>query len=535
MRGGNRVSAHRGSNNKSSHRFAETPKANIQRSALGRSSGLTTTLNSGFLVPIWCDEGLPGDTLTVKANTFARMATPLHPIFTGQTISTFWFSVPNRLLWSKWKRFMGEQAKPSDSVDFMVPQVEQPAGGCVGQSLSDYMGIPTLVPDLAHSALWHRAYALIWNEWFRDENLQDSTGFSDGDGPDAASLYPLLRRGKRHDFFTSALPWPQKGDDVLMPLGSTAPVVSDEGFGGSGQPFFSSSPASVNTWLTGDGTATRSAGWEDGAFDGRAKWSTTHLVADLSLASSATIQDIRTAITLQQLLERDARGGTRYPEQIKSHFGVSSPDGRQQRPEYLGGGMTPINVNPVANTSGSSGDLGDLAAFVTASGMGQGFVHSFTEHCTVIGLACITANLSYQQGLPKMFSRREKYDFYFPTLANLGEQVVHNKEIYAQGSDDLAADEAAFGYQEAWAEYRYKPSQITGKMRSNDPQSLDTFHLAIDFPSLPLLNASFIEEDPPIARVIAVPSEPEWLLDVWFNVNHVRPMPVRSRPGLKRF
>lgn len=495
------------------NRFSQVPNVSIPRSSFDRSHGHKTTIDTDTLYPVYVDEALPGDTFNLNMQGFARLNTPIFPIMDNLFMETFFFEVPMRIVWDNFRKFMGERyPDPDSSIDFTVPQaVATSSSNDVGK-LSDYMGIPTDVDGLSYSNLFHRAYNMVYNEWFRDQNLQDSVTVDTDDGPDDPSDYVLMKACKKHDYFTSALPWPQKGDAVDIPIGTKADVTTLVSSASSGS-------VSVDT----DGDIFYGTNEQGNA--------TNKMFADLSNATAATINQLREAFQIQKLLERDARGGTRYIEIIRSHFNVTSPDGRAWRPVYLGGGRSHVNISPVAQTSStdSTSPQGNLSAMGTTHINNHGFTKSFTEHSIVIGILVVRADLTYQQGLNRMFSRSTRYDFYWPALAQIGEQEVLNKEIYAQGT---SADDNAFGYQERYAEYRYKPSLITGKMRSDASGTLDSWHLSEDFSSLPSLNSSFIESNTPMARVVAVNTEPDFYLDMLFNVKCARPMPLYGIPGM---
>jgi hypothetical protein len=546
-------------NRSTQHLFSQIPSTQIPRSVFDRSHGYKTTFDSGFLVPFYVDEVLPGDSFKLTATLFARLATPIVPFMDNLYLETFFFFVPNRLVWDNWQKFNGEQKNPNDSTDFLIPTV---SGTKVpNQTLWDYFGLPTNVDKaLKVNALPFRAYNLIFNEWFRDENLQESLKVPTGDGPDNLADYKLAHRGKRHDYFTSCLPWPQKGPGVEISLGGSIPVSGDVSFyrqvgsyhvdGGIGSVsnwsdkvlFKETVPFSIGrkdaAWAGSDPipfqgafTATDSHPSQISSFAGKYGITSDGFTADLSKATPISINDLRQAFQIQKLYERDARGGTRYTEILRSHFGVISPDARLQRPEYLGGSSARISINPVQQTSSTNDTTpqGNLAAYGVVADSFHGFSKSFVEHGYVFGFVNVRADLTYQQGLNRMWSRQGRFDFYWPVLAHLGEQAVLNKEIYAQGTAD---DDKVFGYQERYAEYRYYPGQITGKFRSTDPQPLDSWHLAQKFNSLPTLSAQFIRDDPPVSRVIAVQNEPQFLFDSYIRLKCARPMPVYSVPGL---
>lgn len=544
--------------NTESH-FAINPHVDIERSTFDRSTQLKTTFNAGELVPIFVDEVLPGDTFNMDTASVVRMSTPIHPVMDNCNLDLYYFFVPNRLLWDHWKEFNGENTttKWEQTTEYEIPQITAPSGGWQKGTIADYMGIPINVGNLSVNHLPFRAYVKIWNDWFRDQNLQDPAYLTTGDATTAGSnsnSYQVdaqkggkcLPVNKYHDYFTSALPEPQKGPSVLLPLGETANVIGNgqvlglqNGSTTYGMAFGTSSNTHLlaATSVTGAATGTDSMSGtpSNGAKMGVSTDPTkSGLIADLSTATAATVNQLRQAFQIQKLYERDARGGTRYIEIIKSHFGVTSPDARQQRPEYLGGKRIPINIDQVLQTSATdtTSPQGNTAAFSLTVDVDGSFTKSFTEHGFIIGLACIRTEHTYQQGVEKMWNRKRRFDFYWPALANIGEQPILNKEIYAQGT---SADNEVFGYQEAWAEYRYKPSRVSGAFRSTYAQSLDVWHYGDSYSSQPILGDTWIRETKAnIDRTLAVQSslEDQFIGDFYFKNMCTRPMPIYSIPGL---
>jgi len=522
----------RNSKMRQTHQFSQTKRAEIPRSSFDLSHGLKTTFDAGLLIPILSLEVLPGDTINLRTSLFGRLATPIKPILDNLYLETFFFFTPYRQVWENWVRFNGEQTSPNDSTDFVIPRMSNVGPSGIG-GLSDYMGVPTgtIFDDINVSALPFRCYNKIYNFWFRDQNLVADVPENIGDGPDANADYSIKRRRKRRDYITSALPFAQKGDEVVVPIGDTAPILANAGIASGQEVLVGNTDTRGDNWDLNSGVPTKLQ------FGDPAVAGVPSLYADLRAATSITINALRESFQIQKLLERDARGGTRYPEILKSHFRVTDPALLvHQRPLYLGGGSTMINITPVQQTvpeaegQDPKTPQGNLAGYGTVSASNHGFTSSFTEHGHIIGLVNVRADLTYQQGLERYWSRATRFDFYWPALSHLGEQIIRNSELFV--SNDSAIDDDVFGYMPRYDEYRFKQSQITGEFRSAATASLDVWHLAQDFATLPSLNVGFIEDNPPIDRVVAVPSEPDMLLDVYFKIRAARPLPLYATPGL---
>lgn len=586
--------------------FSKLPNVKIERSLFDRSTQNKLSFNAGKLIPIFADEYLPGDTFTLDTSIILRTSSPfIKPVMDNMYADIYYFSVPNRLVWEHWKEFMGENTSGpwTQQTEYTIPQVQSPTNGWAIGTIADYFGMPTApIAGYAYqtSALFFRAYALIWNQYFRDENLMNFTDFRTDDaitmGSNGGVLETDAIKGgqplpvcKFHDYFTSALPGTQKGAEVKLNLSSdyvpvfgngyALPLVDNPGdgqnyksyklVGGNGVYDYNTSSSTLSgdigiiqgnnlTWqqkVTGFSTGGQYLINHDGSpymleqtygktlgLAGSSQLDrpeSSGLVADVSSLNTTTINNLREAFALQRLLEKDARGGTRYIEMIKAHFNVNSPDARLQRPEYLGGKRIPINISQVVQMSGTESNSGtqqtpqaNVAAYSLTADKSSSFTKSFTEHGMIIGLICVRTEHTYQQGLNKMFSRKRRYDFYFPTLAHLGEVPILNQEIYLNGTN---TDQQTFGFQEVWAEYRYKPSMVCGEMRSNATNSLDVYHFADDYASKPVLGQSWIQEtETNIDRTLAIPSTTsnQFIADIYFTYRCARPMPTYSIPGL---
>lgn len=550
-------------NRNSEYNFAQNPQVGVSRSRFQRNNDSKTTFNTGDLIPIYLDEVLPGDTHQIDVACVMRMATPIFPVMDNAFCDFYFFFVPNRLLWEHWKEFMGENKETAwtPKTEYSVPQVTAPTGGWAEGTLADYLGLPTKVEGISVSALPGRAYGLIYNEWFRNQNVTQPTlvevtdattaGKNDGSATNdsAITLAKPLKAAKVFDYYTGALPEPQKGEPITIPLTGNAPIKAylEKEMQTPATGIKKPDGSIYGPWRWGDGTTDLNQsdfydskmygiiskpGYEYSDTTGNKTSDNAYLGADLGAVTAATINQLRQAFQIQKLLEKDARGGTRYREVLREHFGVISPDSRMQIPEYLGGYRLPINVSQVIQTSSSdeTSPLGNTAALSVTTMNKPMFTKSFTEHGLIMGLAVVRTDQTYQQGIERMWSRKGRYDYYWPVLANIGEQAILNKEIYAQGN---AKDDEAFGYQEAWADYRYKPSKVTGLFRSNAQQSLDAWHYAQDYDALPTLSTAWMEQtDTEMKRTLAVQSQPDFIADFYFMNKTTRCMPVYSIPGL---
>lgn len=545
-------------NRNSEYSFAQNPQVGVSRSRFQRNSDNKTTFNTGDLIPIYLDEVLPGDTHEIDLACVMRMATPIFPVMDNAFCDFYFFFVPNRLLWEHWKEFMGENKETAwtPKTEYSVPQVTAPTGGWEEGTLADYLGLPTKIEGISVSALPGRAYGLIYNEWFRNQNVTQPTlvevtdattkGKNDGSNTNdsAITLAKPLKAAKVFDYYTGALPEPQKGEPITIPITGSAPI----GLYNTDTGDVTINSAKIKeifnyAGLTETNGTYQASYWDPGGGPTANKglavgnatagtYSGVSLGADLSSVNATTINQLRQAFQIQKLLEKDARGGTRYREVLREHFGVISPDSRMQIPEYLGGYRLPINVSQVIQTSSTdnTSPLGNTAALSVTTMNKPMFTKSFTEHGFIMGLAVVRTDQTYQQGIDRMWSRKGRYDYYWPVLANIGEQAILNKEIYAEGSPN---DDKAFGYQEAWADYRYKPNKVTGLFRSNATQSLDAWHYAQDYKSLPFLGTQWMQQsDAEMKRTLAVQSQPDFIADFYFMNKTTRCMPVYSIPGL---
>lgn len=519
--------------------FARVPSINHERSVHDLSHRLSTAFDADYVIPIGVWEVLPGDSWNVRMNFFARFATLLKPLMDNAFIDIHCWFGPNRLLWEHWEEFQGAREDPDDDpLDYTMPQMTIPANGPEVNSLSDYFGLPCdVAAGYTVNALPYRMYNLLRKQWYRDQNLQDSPVVDKDDGPDTLTDYTLFKRGKRHDIFTSCLPWPQKAAAVTIPVGSDSAPIEYVPYTVNNNPMIIRKATDDTTTGSNEGLKQNGSGSVTGALAGGTSGNqfivdpNGRLVADLTSAFATTINDLRLAVATQEMYELDARGGTRYVEALFVRYGVISPDFRLQRIEYLGGGTSIMNVHPVPQTSPTSGGnaQAQLASFATSSGQGIGFNKAFVEHGYIMVVANVRADLKYFQGLDRMWSRETRVDFFEPALAHLGEEAILNKEIYFQGTVD---DDLVFGYQERNSHYRFMQSRLTGIMRPSAPTPLDMYSLAEEFASLPVLGDTFLQSNTPVDRVIAVTSEPHVLFDAYFDIKCARPIPMYGTPRL---